>query len=98
MKGPFNRMSPSRRKFMCAAILVAGRLGILRLILHSAPHFVQPELNAEEQRISLALARQPKMMEADTAQVCASTQNGPTFHPAGVEVPRSTMPHEQPGT
>jgi pimeloyl-ACP methyl ester carboxylesterase len=69
MKGPFNRMSPSRRKFMCAAIPVAGRLGILRLILHSAPHFVQPELNAEERRISLALARQPKMMEADTAQV-----------------------------
>ena len=75
MLSPFNRMSPTGRQLICAALPFMARFGILRFMASRMGGSV-PSPSNPEREILVRLNAQPKALRTEAEEGCAATDGG----------------------
>jgi pimeloyl-ACP methyl ester carboxylesterase len=77
MLSPVNRLPKLAREFLCSAMPMAERLGMIRLLMRNTPVDVPPQFQSERDSATLALRNQRvKGIETEVTQGCAATEGG----------------------
>jgi pimeloyl-ACP methyl ester carboxylesterase len=81
MLSPMTRMHQFARRFLCSALPLFERLGVIRVIMSNAPVYVPPQFSSEQSAATRAMHNQRvKGFETEATQGCAATQGG-VIHP-----------------
>ncbi len=77
MLSPINRMHKFARRFLCSALPLFERFGVIRVVMRNAPVYVPPQFSSEQSEASRAMRDQRvKGFETEAAQGCAATDGG----------------------
>jgi pimeloyl-ACP methyl ester carboxylesterase len=77
MRSPVNRLPKLAREFLCSAMPLAQRLGMIRLLMRNSPVDVPLQFQSEQASATLALRNQRvKGIETEVTQGCAATEGG----------------------
>jgi pimeloyl-ACP methyl ester carboxylesterase len=77
MLSPINRMHTFARRFLCSALPLFARFGVIRLLMSNAPVYVPPQFSSEQSAATRAMHNQRvKGFETEGAQGCAATDGG----------------------
>jgi len=77
MVSPVNRLPKVARRFLCVALPIAGRFGLIRLAMRLSPVYVPAQFNSQESAATLAMRNQRvKAFETEAAQGCTATNGG----------------------
>src|SRR5271157_270906 len=71
------RMPRFARRLLCSALPLAGRFGVIRVLMRIAPVYVPQQFSSEQSAAARAMRNQRvKAFETETAQGCAATEGG----------------------
>jgi pimeloyl-ACP methyl ester carboxylesterase len=77
MLSPMTRMHQFARRFLCSALPLFERFGVLRVVMRNAPVYVPPQFSSEESAATRAMRNQRiKGFETEATQGCAATEDG----------------------
>jgi pimeloyl-ACP methyl ester carboxylesterase len=77
MRSPVNRLPKFAREFLCSAMPLAQRLGMIRLGMRNVPVEVPLQFQSEQASATRALRNQRiKGIETEVTQGCAATEGG----------------------
>ena len=74
---PINRIPVFARRFVCYAVPLMGRFGVVRLLMRNTSVYVPPQFNSEQSAAARAIRNQRiKAFETEAAQECEATSGG----------------------
>ena len=77
MLSPINCLPKLARRFLCVALPIVGKFGVIRLAMRNSPVYVPPQFSSEESAATRAMRNQRvKGVETESAQGCAATDGG----------------------
>lgn len=77
MVSPINRAPALARRFVCSALPLLGRFGVIRLLMRDAPVDVPEQFSLQQSEVSRAMRNQRvKAIETEAAEGCAATAGG----------------------
>jgi pimeloyl-ACP methyl ester carboxylesterase len=74
--GSANRMSGRTRHWLCMAVPVLARFGVLRFLASRERPPSPPDFSPDQATVLTKLEAQPKVLRADLEQACAATNQG----------------------
>lgn len=77
MLSPINRMHAWARRYLCSALPVMERFGVIRFAMRNTPVDVPSQFNSEQDAATRAMRNQRvKAFETEATQGCAATEGG----------------------